>query len=294
MASTKYSRMLEPNSGWQADQYQLLDFGSARKLERFGDLILDRPSPAAENERKTPGVDWSAADLVLDGGPREPSNVSTRHWQAAFGSVRFNLKVTPFGHVGVFPEQAPNWTWLAEQIVALESPEQRPLAALNLFAYTGGTTLAMAAAGAHVVHVDASEPAVTWSRQNAAASGLSEQPIRWIVEDARKFVARELRRGNRYDIIVMDPPSYGHGPTGKRWVIDEHLPGLLTDALALLRCDGRSRLLFTAHSEQPSMRDIADFILQRAPQAAITQDRLTLVDGQSRHLDAGFFVRVCL
>jgi 23S rRNA (cytosine1962-C5)-methyltransferase len=135
------------------------------------------------------------------------------------------LRTTPAGQVGVFPEQAANWDWIGKRVRAA----QRPLKVLNLFAYTGGSTLAAAAAGAEVVHVDAARNVVQWARDNADLSGLSEAPIRWIDEDAGKFVRRELRRGNRYDAVILDPPSYGHGPKGEPWKIVQHLPGLLAD-----------------------------------------------------------------
>lgn len=284
---------------WDRDQYELIDFGGGRKLERFGLMTLDRPSPAAEPFERSTSVDWSQADIRVDAKGKNELETPTTPWQVRFGQMVFNLKLTPFGHVGLFPEQADNWRWLHELVSGHSTqqpqhakPPALDVTALNLFAYTGGTTLALALAGAQVVHVDASSPAVNWGRSNAQASGLQDHPIRWIVEDARKFVERERRRGSLYDIIVMDPPTYGHGPKGKPWALAEHLPGLIEDAIALLRPNGDSYLLITAHSELPALPEIVEMIRCRNSEPpALETGRLQLVDRRSRQLDAGFFIR---
>ena len=274
---------------WAADEYQLLDFGNGRKLESFAGVRIDRPCPAAQNSRPNPQVDWSAVAARLAArGKIVVGQVPEQGWQVRFGELRFQLKLTPFGHLGLFPEQASNWHWLIQQLPRTAS--ERRLRALNLFAYTGGTTMVLAAAGVEVVHVDASAPAVKWARGNATNSGLDGQPIRWIVEDARKFVQREIRRGNHYDIIVLDPPSYGHGPGGKRWNIDEDLHPLLEDCFQLLTPQP-ALLLLTAHSDTLDERGLASSILQHAPTASCARGRLELVAAQDARLDAGFFVR---
>jgi 23S rRNA (cytosine1962-C5)-methyltransferase len=220
---------LLPYTMFTPDQYQLLDFGDGRRLERFGGIVLDRPCPAAEKiERADPGA-WADADARFDRTDDEEGQWSSDRdppdrWTIAHGSLRFELKRTDFGHLGLFPEQADNWQWLGEQIAAAS----RPLQILNLFAYTGGSTLAAALAGAEVVHVDAAKNVVAWARRNMVLSDLSELPIRWIVDDAQKFVRRELKRGNGYDGIILDPPSYGHGVRGEVWRLSKHLPRLLT------------------------------------------------------------------
>lgn len=275
-------------------EYQLLDFGAGRKLEKFGGVILDRLSPAAHEAKRRIPNRWETADVVQanDGSIsyRENSEL-TQEWPVAVGQLRFNVKLTPFGHVGLFPEQIGCWQWLTEQIQQFDGPTQPE--ALNLFAYTGGSTLAMAGAGARVVHVDASSPSVTWARRNAVSSGMEHLPIRWIVEDAAKFVAREVRRARQYDIIVMDPPSYGHGPNGKPWRIEEHLRSLLIDAMSLLRPSPLSRLLVTGHSEIFGPGEITQILSELVPNAKkLASGRLGLTDLGLRVLDAGYFVRL--
>ncbi len=286
---------------WDSEQYALLDFGNGRKLERFDSWTLDRPCPAALAEGRTSPSDWQAAGSRLDsdgdllaGQPPPPL------WQCSFsapqfeGSLQFQLKLTPFGHVGLFPEQASNWRWLAGLIDELRQHNSPlPPQALNLFAYTGGSSLAMAAAGAAVVHVDASTPSIKWARNNAALSGGTQWPIRWIVDDARKFVARQVRRGKRYQLIVLDPPSYGHGASGQRWSLSQHLQSLLSDCLELLEPQ-RGILLLTAHCETPTAGDIAQWLKSQVPTAHVEHDRLQLAAQSGKLLDAGFYVRFAL
>jgi 23S rRNA (cytosine1962-C5)-methyltransferase len=272
------------------DSYELIDFGDGRKLERFGQVVLDRVSPAAIGIERT-NSDWSEADLRLDErGEVLDGRLKVSDWTVTIAGIHFKLRVTPFGHVGVFPEQLSNWRWL--QTLRRGSTESvRPQQALNLFAYTGGSTLALAQAGFHVVHVDASAPSVKWARENAAKNELDEHPIRWIVEDARKFATRELRRNRKYDLIVLDPPTFGHGPGGLRWEIENDLFPLLEDCLGLLGVGGK--ILLTAHSETPSPEEIA---AQLTPLLAnggrIQSKRLAIPDRSNRRLDSGFCVRV--
>ncbi len=228
------------------DQYQLLDFGGGRKLERFGPYVLDRPSPAAEQaSRRFPRL-WLAADARYVRGDNRTGEWSKAKaiepWQASVGPLVLELKLTEFGHLGLFPEQADNWQWIDAQV-----RHGGGMKVLNLFGYTGAGTLVAAAAGAEVVHVDAAANVVAWARRNAEASNLAAAPIRWIVEDALKFVRRELKRGSRYDAVLADPPAYGHGPRGQTWKLDEHLAELWSGCFAL--CHGRERfMLLTCHS----------------------------------------------
>jgi 23S rRNA (cytosine1962-C5)-methyltransferase len=212
---------------FSADQYELLDFGAGRRLERFGPHVLDRPCPtAAEVPRRRP-ADWQKADARYQrtadnqGQWTGAENVQ-QPWLVHCGPLVLELKLTPFGHLGLFPEQVENWNWIAR----LARAAGRPLNVLNLFAYTGGSTLAAAAAGCAVAHVDAAANVVAWARRNAELSKLSHAPVRWITEDAVKFVRRELKRGRQYDAVILDPPSYGHGPHGEVWKLDEHLDEL--------------------------------------------------------------------
>ena len=271
------------------DSYALLDFGDGRKLERFGQLVLDRVSPAAIGTARAE-VDWSYADLRLDDrGELLSGQPIGENWCVDLAGIRFKLRVTPFGHVGVFPEQIANWRWLQSMRCELSDSERRQ--ALNLFAYTGGSTMALAQAGFHVVHVDASAPSVRWARANAAANSLDEQPIRWIVEDARKFAARELKRGRRYDLIVLDPPSFGHGPSGLRWEIENDLFPLLETCLGILNAGGQ--ILLTAHSVNPNPDEIVAWLAHRLQSSGrIQSERLVIPDRQDRPLDSGFWIRL--
>lgn len=276
--------------------YQLLDFGSGRKLEQFGSVVLDRPCPAADFQVKRDPQLWSKADVVLpieDVRPRLPS-----HWPVEFLlqqdspriSLELGLKLTPFGHVGVFPEQFAQWRWLVDQVTRATQSTHTPVRALNLFAYTGGSTLSLATAGAHVTHVDASAPSVAWARENATANHLEGHPIRWIVEDASKFVAREIRRGNAYDIIVLDPPSYGHGPSGKAWNLSDHWEDLFSGCMKLLEKSSLiGRLLWTGHSDMPSPQMLEHLLDNLGWQTETGRSQLQ--DNAERFLDAGFYVR---
>jgi 23S rRNA (cytosine1962-C5)-methyltransferase len=251
-----------------SDSYQLLDFGAGRKLERLGAYLLDRPSPAAAGARRQQPELWQAASARFqrrdDGlGVWQTSGPIDSPWNVAFGAFTLELKLTEFGHLGVFPEQASNWRWIAEQVRRLDRPK-----VLNLFAYTGASTLAAAAAGAEVVHVDAASNVVAWARRNAEASGLAAAPIRWIVDDAVKFVRRELKRGQRYDAVLLDPPAYGHGPAGQSWKLDAQLDELL--AMCFELCRGRERFaLLTCHSgDLANARGLLQYARERQPEWA--------------------------
>ncbi|MEM7477316.1 MAG: class I SAM-dependent methyltransferase [Planctomycetota bacterium] len=274
---------------WEATEYELLDFGAGRKLERFGPLWLDRPCPAADGHSKDDPALWSQVDAVIDAKAKTPKLNTPQAWQIRFDSIHFALKVTPYGHVGVFPEQATNWRWLQTWLHSrMQANPGKSLQALNLFAYTGGTTLAMAHCGAHCIHVDASEPAVRWARENAAISDMHELPIRWITEDVPKFVSREKRRKNSYDLIALDPPAFGHGPKGQQWNLAEDLPTLLQQCTELLREDGR--ILLSAHCTQPTQQEICDWFFSATGKRP-ESDRLSLQTISGRKLDAGFFCR---
>lgn len=207
--------------GWK--DYELLDCGGGEKLERWGDQILVRPDPQAiwESDRKNRG--WRTANARYSrsstGGGHWDKNKLPESWPIAYKNLRFQVKPMNFKHTGLFPEQAANWDFAMDQI----RRAGRPIRVLNLFAYTGGATVACAAAGASVCHVDAARGMVSWARENARSSGLEDAPIRWIVDDCAKFVEREIRRGRQYDAIIMDPPSYGRGPTGEVWRLEENL-----------------------------------------------------------------------
>jgi 23S rRNA (cytosine1962-C5)-methyltransferase len=229
------TELLSPG-GWT--DYELVDSGGFEKLERFGDFLLARPEPQAIWNRSLPDSEWAKAhavfrkdrksdergEWILSPGMRQQWFVDYRYGEM---KLRMRLGLTAFKHVGIFPEQAVNWEWIYDRV------RDRGTGAkvLNLFAYTGGASLAARAAGAEVTHVDAVKQVVTWSRENMEASGLDG--IRWVVEDALKFVRREVRRGKKYDGIILDPPAYGRGPEGEKWVLEEHLGELLAGCAAL-------------------------------------------------------------
>ncbi len=214
--------------------YELLDSGEGEKLERYGAYVLRRPDPQALWHKKLSLSEWQKADASFvrkDGkGNWKVSKNLPKEWNIILGGVSFLISPTSFKHTGVFPEQLLNWGWMGEKIKKVD----RPINALNLFGYTGGATLAMAQAGAEVVHVDASKPSIGMAKKNAEISGLKDSKIRFILDDAHEFVKREIRRGNKYDAIVMDPPSFGRGAKGEIWRIEENFLSFLADVFKLL------------------------------------------------------------
>lgn len=215
---------------WIAGQwkdYEVIDTCAGEKCERWGDYILVRPDPQVIWDTGHNNPAWKQKNghyhrSNKGGGEWEFRNLP-KEWSIKYRDLTFNLKPFSFKHTGLFPEQAVNWDWCAEKIRTAIKEKGRPLKVLNLFAYTGGATISAAAAGASVTHVDASKGMVTWAKENAVSSGLSDAPIRWLVDDCVKFVEREIRRGNTYDGIIMDPPSYGRGPKGEIWKIEDSI-----------------------------------------------------------------------
>lgn len=214
--------------------YAVLDCGGGEKLERWGEHILQRPDPQAIWPRSEDDRFWNRAGAVYhrspSGGGKWEIRKLPQQWAVHYKELTFQLKPMAFKHTGLFPEQAANWDFIMDMVRGAG----RPVSVLNLFAYTGGATLAAAAAGASVCHVDASKGMTQWARENAASSGLADKPIRWIVDDCKKFVQRELRRGHTYDAIIMDPPSYGRGPSGETWKIEEDVADFIQLTMQLL------------------------------------------------------------
>jgi 23S rRNA (cytosine1962-C5)-methyltransferase len=276
------------NMGSHTD-YQLIDFGNGRKLERFGGVLLDRPSPAADRFSVADAAAWRKAARFEKGtsqtgqwsGERLPES-----WLIEVSTLRLELRPTDFGHLGIFPEQAANWNWLRDLPLANQN-------VLNLFAYTGGSTLAAALAGAHVTHVDAAKNIVAWARANAAHNALAEYPIRWIVEDALKFTQREVRRGRKYAGIILDPPSYGHGPGGEAWKLESDLIKLLSACRSLL--DQRPQfVLFTCHTPGITPSIAAELLAEYLPAprgATREQNEMQLVSSHGEKLPSGVFAR---
>ncbi|MFA5877187.1 MAG: class I SAM-dependent methyltransferase [Candidatus Paceibacterota bacterium] len=217
--------------------YELLDSGREEKLERYGNIVLARPDPQALWEKRLGDEEWKRADAWYErkakGGDWHTSKDFAKEWHIELGELNFIIRPTSFKHTGLFPEQVPNWQWISENLNAKRYPLNTPKV-LNLFAYTGGATLAAAKAGAQVTHVDASKTAIEWAKANAKLSGLNEKPIRWVTEDVMKFVEREAKRKNTYDAIIMDPPAFGHGPKDELWKIEEDFLTLMKLCKALL------------------------------------------------------------
>lgn len=230
------------------DDYELIDSGDREKLERFGAYVTRRPEPQAIWHKSLGEEQWAAlahASFLRDAKSEERGQWCLKKGMPSRWTIRYDYKrmhlrmrlaLTSFKHVGLFPEQAENWNYIYEQVEHLTTLKKRPPKLLNLFAYTGGATLAARAAGAEVTHVEAVKQVVTWSRENMEASGLDG--VRWMVEDALKFVRRELRRGNRYDGIILDPPAYGRGPEGEKWILEEQIGEMLSCCAALIERDG--------------------------------------------------------
>lgn len=206
--------------------YELLDSGGHMKLERFGSTVLGRPETQAIWQKQKPEA-WNEADASFSFGEGGKGKWGKRpgmpeEWQIGWCEARFVIKPTNFKHVGIFPEQASQWEWISEQAKKLQTPK-----ILNLFGYTGAASVVAAHAGASVTHVDASKQSIQWAKENAAASGLSDDAIRWILDDALQFAKREARRQAKYDGVILDPPAFGRGPKGEVWHIEEHLPELM-------------------------------------------------------------------
>jgi len=286
------------------EEYSLLDFGGGRKLERFGPYILDRPCVEAESDALSEYELWSESKAqfvrsAADRGAWSPSHALPASWTIAYPApgassetaLRFELKATDFGHVGLFPEQATNWDWLVQRLGTCQSS---PRKLLNLFAYTGGSTLVAAAAGAEVVHVDGAENTVAWARRNAELSGLTDAPIRWIVEDVRKFVGREKRRGNRYDGIILDPPSYGHGPKREVWKLSDHLDPLLRSCADLLRGASKPFILLSCHTARLDIGQLRHYLedsVEQLPYGELVAEQLVLETRSRRRLPSGIVAR---
>ena len=239
------------------DDYGLIDCGGGRKLERYGPVRVIRPEPQAMWAPAS--TDWEADAEFIPGSDEEGGGrwqvtaTVPPSWPLARGAVRFHASLTPFRHLGFFPDMAPQWDWMRERAADAD--------VLNLFGYTGVGTLLLSEAGARLVHVDASKKSVEGGRANALLSGLAERPIRWLVDDAAKFTAREVRRERRYDGILLDPPKFGRGPTGEVWRLEEHLAPLLADCRRLLDHESRF-LVLTVYAVRMSALSIGELVRQ--------------------------------
>lgn len=262
---------------WQ--DYELLDASDGERLERWGDIILIRPDPQAIFNAKKSDKRWQSAHARYirskkGGGHWETYKHVPDVWTIGYRGLKFNLKPMGFKHTGLFPEQAVNWDLMSDIL----SRSNRPLKVLNLFGYTGAASLMLAKSGAAVTHVDASKGMVLWGKDNAAASGLADKPIRWLVDDCIKFVEREIRRGNKYDGIVMDPPSYGRGPNGEVWQLEEKIFPLVKLCCEILSDDARFFLInsYTAGISPSVMQYILGLTVQKRFGGSISCDEIGL------------------
>lgn len=270
------------------DDYELLDSGDGRKLERFGRYVLARPCSQAMWRPVLDAGEWARADASFD---REDGNRwhgrsnLPKEWRIETAGVKFKLGGTDFGHLGIFPEQRAQWKWIRGKV---ESARRR-LEVLNLFAYSGGSTMAAALGGAGVCHLDASKGMVEWARENARINGLQESPIRWIVDDAHKFMRREVRRGRRYDAVILDPPTFGRGAGGEMYKIERDLK----DTLSLVRdllSDDPAFVLFSSHT--PGLSEVvARNVLSQLFPAARLESGEMLLEGGSLACPSGIFCR---
>lgn len=278
--------------------YELLDSGNMRKLEAIGPYRIIRPSPQAIWSPRLSQSEWEKADAVFrrnesGDGHWEWRTKVEREFDLLYNHLFLHVQLTNFGHMGLFAEQANNWDWLREKIRSrLAATNNRNLHVLNLFAYTGGSTLAASQAGAHVVHLDASKNVVDWARKNARLCHLDQRPIRWIVDDALKFAKREIRRGNKYQGIILDPPSFGRGPKGEVFKIEKHLPQLFESVNGLLANDPLF-VLYSCHTPgftPITMENQLTPVVSKLP-GQVESGEMTIQDRSQRQLPSGAFAR---
>ncbi|EKE05645.1 MAG: hypothetical protein ACD_19C00187G0033 [uncultured bacterium] len=262
-------------------EYELIDSGNGRRLERFGKYILNRPDPEVMWQRTLPPEDWAKADaeFVNDKWATKPN--FPEKWELAINNINVNLKLTPFKHVGIFPEQFEQWNLILELIT--RNPSQPHI--LNLFGYTGVASLYALEAGAKVTHLDASRPAITWFRENQALSGLSDKPARIIIDDAIKFTAREIKRGVKYDGVIMDPPVYGHGPNGEKWSFVKDFP-LLLDNVTKILTEKPLFVIINAYAVSTSSTSLSNMLLDKLKEfkGNIINGELTLKETSAKRI----------
>lgn len=257
--------------------YEIIDASEGMKLERWNNVILERPDPQIIWSGKSSPDEWKKANAVYHrsksgGGEWEFRGEISNAWKISYGNLIFNVKPMGFKHTGLFPEQAVNWDFSMDMI----KKSNREISVLNLFAYTGGATVACASQGAKVVHVDAAKGMVQWAKENAALSGLSDAPIRYIVDDCIKFVEREIRRGHKYDAIIMDPPSYGRGPKGEIWKFEDELHGLVSKCSMLLSDNPLFFIVnsYTTGISHTIVKNLLTMELQRKYGGIVTSDEI--------------------
>lgn len=276
-------------------EFELLDSGSGFRLEKWGRVILRRPDPQIIWEKNLPDSEWNRAWAAFqaasgnDKGKWVINKPLPDPWTIKFRDLSFLLKLSPFKHTGLFAEQAANWEFMAEKI---KNSAESKLKILNLFGYTGGATMVLAKAGCFVTHVDASKPAISWANENHRLNGLPADSARWILDDAVKFVKREIKRGAKYDGIIMDPPAFGHSPSGKTWKFNEDLPGLLADCVSMLS-DKAKFLIVNGYATNSSALALNNLLEDAANQRGgrIEFGELCLRQKSGRQISTGIFAR---
>lgn len=278
------------------NDYALLDSGAGRKLERYGKVIVSRPEPQALWSPSLPESEWDRANAIFtntgddsdgDTGRWKLNGRTPEQWNVEWQGLNFICRLMSFRHMGLFPEQMTHWQWISDRIASAG----RPLKILNLFAYTGAASLAAAKVGGQVTHLDASKKAIQWAKDNQKASRLSDASIRWICDDAKAFVARELRRGNKYDGIIFDPPKFGRGPDGERWQIEDDLPGFATDCARLLS-DQPEFMILTAYAMRLSSQSLANLMADITSGGAIDHGELLIKqENAERYLSTSLYAR---
>lgn len=283
--------------GVERDSYSLLDFGNGERLEKWGQFRLRRPDPTSLGAAPMHPDLWGSADATYEGekGKGEWIKKSSlpEHWTITLGDLQLLARLAPYKHTGIFPEQQENWDWMRSKA----QKSERKLSILNLFAYTGGASVALAKDGHSVTHVDSSRPSIGWAKENAAINEVSSDRIRWMLEDAATFVSKEIRREKHYDGIVLDPPAYGHGPTGKTWRVERDLAPLL-EQCCLLLSDKPSFILLNGYAQNDtpeSFRTLLAGILHaklKTKKFSITSKELVLRSNDGRQLETGIVARV--
>ncbi|WP_454796604.1 class I SAM-dependent methyltransferase [Novosphingobium lindaniclasticum] len=290
MADIATQPLILAGEGW--DDYGLVDSGHGRKLERYGSYRFVRPEPQA---MWTPRLEnWDAHGEFVPGSDEDGGGrwlfdkmVPREGWPLAWNEVGFTAQCTPFRHLGFFPDMAPVWDWMRDMLAG-----QADASTLNLFGYTGVGTLALSAHGP-VTHVDASKKSVAQARENAELAGLGDRPVRWLIDDAAKFTAREVRRGKRYDGIILDPPKFGRGPTGETWRLEENLPGLLADCRQLLDADSKFLFLtvYAVRMSSLALAGVMEELFRDLPGTIEHGDLAVREDGEGRLLPTAIFAR---
>lgn len=268
--------------------YALLDSGQGRKLERFGDYVLDRPDPQILWQKLHPEL-WDRADAIFEETWFKKNKAMPDEWMVKVLDLKIWAKLTPFKHTGIFPEQLDQWQFINDQVTNHKSQ----ISVLNLFGYTGLASLVAAKAGANVTYVDASKQALTWARKNQESSDLVEKPIRWILDDVLKFVGREVKRGNTYDGIILDPPAYGHGPAGETWQFNKSLPELVDVCRQILAADLKF-ILINAYAVSTSSITLKNILqdMTIGLSGYIEHGELILAS-KDRQLSTGIFAKWC-